>query len=455
MNKLLKLLHLLFDEASLQQLAVECHAQNNLTCKLILLMLQKRSCSNTEAISKLKISENTYNKTCSLAKEYLLKEAEKNISTPFDSIYVIQKLIFSGETGLAQKLLTEKEKELEKKQLWLQLEVLYVEASRICYVNGNIQESLKLQAKRTKNAQRLEQYVKLYSELVNEMIRLEGFKNRNPNLKKYLLVLSGLKKEAYRLNHHVLIHNAEHLHYTFAGRFLHDTEAVYDTIQKMLANAKQFDFAMNPLAKAVILNAQVNFLTIYRGFGSPDKYITNLKKSIHHTGKLGEANMCYAMLEYYLYLQNIPEVMRWLNNLEQLEDNSKYRQYKHIVYAIKAFIEKDKELFRKHFLAFYNDPSHLDFPDMEINLRIIELIALLDERKYELLDSRIVSLKKYISRNSSKERYSDERKLLVLINQLAKSSVTAKTRSALSALQNSPYRNIYFLTSSLSRLIAK
>src|SRR5947208_533399 len=104
MNNLVLLIGL-FDKAGTKMLREYCLQQVNLTTKLVLLVLNKRDCSAKEAMAKLSISENTFNKTCSLARNYLLKELEGSVSTPFDNIYVIQKLIFSGETSLAQKLI--------------------------------------------------------------------------------------------------------------------------------------------------------------------------------------------------------------------------------------------------------------------------------------------------------------------------------------------------------------
>jgi hypothetical protein len=453
MNKLLILLNLVSGE-KLQVIIDDCKKQDNLVSRLILLTVKNRNWPDKKIISSLGISGNTFNKICTQAKDYLITTLQKNTETPFDGIYVIQKLIFAGELDLAQKLLNDQEKSLEQKQLWLQLEVLYVEASRIYYTNGNLPASLKLAEKRNANSIRLGKYINLNSKIVNEMIRLEGFKNRKPDLKKYHATILKLKEDAFRINHHVLIHNALHLNYMFASRYFQKAKLVHEIILDMQANEKKFDNVLNSLSKAIIKNTHLNFLTIYNGFGNPEEFINEVKKSIGDAGKIAHANMCYAMLEYYLYQGNIPKVMGLLDELQLIEDNSKFRQFKHIIFAIKSFIEGDFDLFKKHLSAFYSDASHLDFPDMEINLRIIELLLLWNYKNEYLLESKISSLKKYMSRNVNKERYHDERKIVVLIEKNIYNSSIMKS-SALDQLANSNYRSIVFLTESMKRIHVK
>jgi hypothetical protein len=443
MNKLHIFLDLFKDE-KLQRLIDDCKKQNNLVGKLILLIIKNRDWPDKKIIASLGISANTFNKISTQAKDYFLDTLRKETETPFDGIYVIQKIIFTGEIEFAQKLLNEKEKELEKKQLWLLLEVLYIEASRIYYTTGNLPASLKLADKRDKNSARLAKYISLNSKILNEMVRLEGFKNRKPDLKAYTVTIEKLIKEAYQLNHHVLIHNALHLNYMFASRNFQKAKLVHKIILDMQANMKKFGGVMHPFSKAIIQNTYLNFLTIYNGFGNPEEYVRDVKKSIYAAGKVAGANMCYAMLEYNLYEENIPRILKWLDELELIEDNSKFRQYKHIILAIKAFIENDVATFKKHFSEFYTDVSHLDFPDMEVNLRLIELLILSATKDEYLLESKISALKKYMSRNVNKERYHEERKILLLIEKSIYDSSTLKSAD-LERLSKSDYRNIVFL----------
>jgi plasmid maintenance system antidote protein VapI len=451
MNKL-KLLLNLFSKNDLADFEKKCRNADNLAGRLLLMKISHPAWTENKIIAALGVSANTFNKVCTQAKDLLLKELSKRSETPFDEIYVVQKLILNGEPLFAQKLLNELEKEIEKKQLWLQLETLYIEASRVCYINGDLNGSVALGKKRDANAARLAKYIHLNSNIVNEMIRLEGFKNRKPDEKKYRATISLLRKEAFAINHHVLIHNTLHLDYMYTSRFLHDPQLVQKIILEMQQNAKKFNAAMNPLSKAIIKNTFLNFLTIYNGFGDPEKYIPDLKRHIEHAGNAAKANMCYAMLEYYLYQENIPKVMEWLEELKKEEDNSKYRQYKHIVFAIKSFLEEDTASFKSYFNSFYSDASHLDYPDMEVNLRIIELLMLMNNSDDYLLESKITALKKYMSRNVNKDRYSEERKIILLIEKNA--SGTGKTIAAdLKQLANSNYRNIVFLEKRMRRMM--
>jgi hypothetical protein len=449
MNKLQRLLQL-FSKDELAGFSAHCSGLNNLAGNLIVHEIGNPGETEDEKRTALGISGKTYPKVCTQARNLVLAELSKNTETPFDNIYVIQKLILGGERVLAQKLINEQEKELESKHLWLQLEVLYIEASRIHYTGGNLDASLALGKKREKNSIRLAKYVQLNSRIVTEMIRLEGFKNRKPEEKKYSETLARLKKEAIALDHHVLIHNTLHLDYMYTSRFLQDPHRVHRIVRDMEHNAKKHHAIMNPLSRAVVKNTVLNFLTIYSGFGNPESYVRELKKNIDHAGAAAKANMSYAMLEYYLYEENIPKVIEWLAELAKSEDTSKYRQYRHIVFAIKAFIASDAPAFREHFQSFYSDPSHLDFPDMEVNLRLMELIMLSRGKDEYLFESKISALKKYMSRNVNKERYGQEREILNLVE---KNSLTEKNRTALKSLTKSNYRNIVFLAKRLESVI--
>jgi hypothetical protein len=453
MNKIRMLLSL-FSKEQLRQLSNECKKQENLVSRFVLILIRNEKDSEKEIQQQLKISTNTFNKINSQVKDFLFDALGKNVETSFDGIYVIQKIIFSGEIDFARKLVNEKEKEFEQKQLWMHLEVLYVEASRIFYNTGSLSESLKLAEKRNKNSKRLAAYINLNSGIINEMIRLEGFKNRKPDTRVYQKKLIAIKKEAYKLGHHVLIHNALHLNYLFISRYFQNAGAVHEIILEMQGNKRKFEFAMHPFSKAIINNTHLNFLTIYNGFGNPEQFAGKWKKGIYAAGKVAGANMCYAILEFYLYEKNIPKVMEWMKELEKIEDNSKFRQYKHIILAIKAFIENDDRLFKKHFSEFYNDRSHLDFPDMEVNLRIIELLILSQGRDDYLVESKISALRKYMSRNINKDRYHEEKKLLLLIEKSA-SGKTASIVTELNLLLRSRYRNIVFLAEKMKSGLLK
>lgn len=443
MNKLFFLLNF-FTKENKKSFSKNLANQNNLVGKLLQLLIRSGNCSDSDLMSTLAISQNTLNKICTQAKDILLNELGKSVETPIDRIYVIQKIIFFGEFDFALKLIKETEKEMEEKQLWLNLEYLHIEASRVFYAQGNFAASLKLAEKRKLNSARLAQYINLNSRILNEMIRIEGFRIRKTDLKAYQKKIAWLKKEAFALQHHVLIHNALHLNYVFANRYSQNTKSVYDIILAMQANMKQFDAVMHPFSKAIINNTYLNFLTIYNGFGNPEVVVQKVKKEIYAAGKVAAANMCYAMLEYFLYEMNIPKVMDWLAELESIEDNSKFRQYKHIIIAIMGFIEKDVKLFKANFSEFYNDPSHLDFPDMEVNLRIMELLLLLKRNDDRLMEAKSIALKKYISRNVNADRYSEERKIVLLIEK-GMFEKKEKIIPKLKEFAKSEYRNIVFL----------
>lgn len=452
MELLKSLLHL-FDSEGLQELRRMCAADKSLHHKLITYLIDHPSAGDEEVIAALRTSRNTYHKTGSIAKDIIWEKYKEKVSNPFDDVFALQHLLLKGELDMASRIFASLEKEMEEKQAWQLLDTLYIEGFRLCQITGDLKKMETLVTRRKSNAARLARYIEVFSDTMPEMIRLEGFKSRKSDVSKQMLVLKQLYQRSVETGHHVLIHNTLHLQYLFHVRYTDKPAAVHRIVQDMLANASKHRKAMNVLTQVAVQTNHVNFLTMFADYGEPAQPVKKLQKNIHAAGKWMVANLGYAMLEYSLYAGKQDELRYWLRELEKVEDNSKFAQYRYIIQAIKSFTEKNYNGFRKNFNKFYSDPSHLDFPDMEVTLRLLEIILLAREKELKLAEPRISSLRVYMDRNLNAERYAQERQLLIALGRLVLKNNKTLLETAINASRKSAYRSIRFLGEQAAMLL--
>lgn len=452
MELLLALLKLLNSKGK-EELREACAAGSGLHHRLLLYLLDEPAAGKEQLIRRLRTTANTYNKTCTIAKDLLWNHLESNAETPFDGVYILQQLLFRGDIKSGMKVYSALEKELEQKQAWTVLDALYIEGFRICHITGDLKMIEEVSEKRAANAQRTLTYVSLYGDIMVEMVRLESFRTRRTDKSKYFQYLRSLYERAKKVDHYILIYNTLHLLYMFSVRHRNDPSEVHAIVKQMLANEERFRNSMNAITRAAVQSSYVNFLTVYAGYGEPGPYVKKLLSEIESGGSWAKANLCYAMLEYSLYTNQRDGLREWMSELEQTGDTSKFAQYKYVILAIKSFIEKDHAGFRKNLALFYESPSHLDFPDMVITLRLQEIIMLLEEKQHRLLEPKLTSLRIYIERNLSRERYEAERKILYALRRLALNNDSKVMEKLLKEITGSPYRNIRSLAVQMSGLL--
>ncbi|HVA98652.1 MAG TPA: hypothetical protein VNG53_07125 [Bacteroidia bacterium] len=449
MELLLSLLKL-FDKVEKNKLIAFCKAEKAMHFKLILKLIQKKNPNEKELIRNLKTTKKNYHKTCTIAKDFLQVRLADICQTPFDEIYVLQKLLLIGEYSAASKIYVALEKKYLQQQAWSLLDVLYIEGFRMCHILGDTKKMQLISVKRSKNAKRQAEYVILYSDIMIEMVHLEGFKMRNLQVEKYTQKLQQLYQRATAINHHILIHNALHLQYSLTMRYTDNPEKAFSIIKKINTNVDNYQKGISPITKAIAQNNHINFLTIYAGFGSPVLYAEKTKKTIHYAGQWAFANLCYSMTEFHLFEKNMKAANEWLQLVENTEDRSKFSQYSYLLLAIKKFIEKDISAFRKSIAHFYKNPAHLGFPDMEVCVRILELLLFFREKNIFSFQSKAASLRVYMDRNLNKERYNEDRKMLQLLVKSYESANRKEYLKQLEPLHKSAYRNVRFISKLIS-----
>lgn len=345
--------------------------QDSLHAKIITELIESPGITSQKIIQKFKVTEGTFVKTLTIVKDHLWDFHAKYIRTSYDDIFVLREMMMSGKIDHALKYYTSLRKEFEYKQQWDKLDCLYIEGLRYAQITGNDSLAGTVSKEKINNSKRLQSYTELFSELVPEMIRLEGLKIKVENLSIYQNKIEQLYNRAVELNHHLLIHNALHIKYLYYVRYTDDVESAFETVKKIKDNAERNKKLMAKITYAISLNNFLNFQCIYRHFGSPEEMMKVVEKNIHHGGQIARVNFYYSVLEYFLFEKKLSEVSIWMSKLRNTEDHTKFSQYWYIVSAILSFIKMDHQEFQKNMHLFYGHPSHRFFSDIEINLRLI------------------------------------------------------------------------------------
>ncbi|MBC7865052.1 MAG: hypothetical protein IAF38_18910, partial [Bacteroidia bacterium] len=385
-----------------------------------------------------------------LLSEYVGKE----IATGFYEIFIIKELANRMQTIPAIKYYNYLEKKYENIQNWQALELLYTEGFRLSHITGDITKARGVAKKRIANSIRLFDFINLSVELNTQLLTLESFDNRKP-LPEYLKNIINLNKKTENLGHAALVHNSLNLLFLYYSRYSDLDLNVADIAKRILNNAEKNQHKLSGTRYYLAMNTYVVFLTIYAGFGEPDEYAHQLKKKIKAEGNIALANLCYAMLEYCIYTFSKKESEAWLHELDKADDRSKFIQYRYGLIAMRDFSEKNFKGFKTNLKQFYSDPSYAGFPDMETALRILELLMMLQEKAFYLVETKLNSLRVYMDRNLDKKRYAQERIIMQAIGSHMKNKSTEKVYKTILPLQNSSYRNIRFLVKMLERAMKK
>ena len=422
-----------------EELREACKSSTRAELRLIRHILRHPAAEAPAAAKTLKLSPATFNKSQSLAKAFLLQFIRRSVQTPYDDVSILQRLSLQGDIDVALNFYRELERSFEARQLWALLDALYIEGFRIAQISDKPGLIEQVAASRNANMSRLQRYVNCYGRIMVEMLAVERFEERRELPAGQLAKLENIYSEAVEIGHHVLIHNALNILYNANARYFNDPQKTWSIVQKIGANRERYKAIMNPLTFSTTKITLVNFLSTHHGFGDPEDYVRDFEATMADGGLLARVTFYYCLVGYYLTNKDIAKVDHYMALLGSVEDTSKFKQYRSVVSAIKAFLEGNMKAFNTHFKAFYQHPTHIDFPDMEGMLRMIELIVLRRAGDELLFASRLQALRVYMSRNLNKKRYAEE---YALLNYIANPQ---KNRQAFKKLQGSSYRNIRLL----------
>lgn len=399
----------------------------------------------------LKVSAPTLAKLGTQAKDLLIELVSRCQQTDFDGIALIRQMLFRGKTELALKMAADAEKQCEEKQLWQHLELLYIETYRYCQITGNQKLLESYIARRSRNAARLDKYIALSGLLIRELVRLEGFKLK-PTVRDYFSQLKKLEKQAVQLGHYTLIANVYTLQYLYLMRFTTGKAAVAEVVSRIEKLYKQKSRYVQNNTRLIAINSHLNFLSQYITRQDPNAAARRILPDMEKMGTFVASNLCYAMCEYNLHVFNFKLLDEWLQKLEKYKDEGKFRLFVHAVNAARHFAKQQFGLFKKDLDLFFADAANHNFPDTEVQLRLLELILLKKQGDEDLLSYKTEALRQFMTRHVSKERYYYEWTILNLFKK--KKAGAADVSKVLKALGQSPHYNILFLKELLHRNLA-
>lgn len=395
-----------------------------------------------EIITKLKISKPTFNKSCTQSKEILLELLAKQTHTDFDTIFLVRRFLFNGLFDVAEKLIADLEKEYEGKQQWQLLELLYIEGYRLCHIKGNLNKLEQFSVKRNFNSLRLQTYIALSGFILKELIRLEGFKIK-PSINNYYEQLQQLSKQTKKLNHYTLILNSLTLQNLYLSRFTNQTNelAILNNEIKQLYTKKAQYLQTN--TRLIAINTHINYLSQLVTSTNPNSLAKKTLVDLNTLGVFVASNLCYALCEYNLYTLQFKDLNFWLAKLENYKDESKFNLFYNCIKAIKHFVNEQWQDFKKEVAIFYSKSDNKNFPDMEVVLRLLELLLIKKHKDIELLEYKAEALRLFMTRNLSKERYTYE---WAILNYFKKKNTKPEDISELiTVIDKSAYYNILFL----------
>src|ERR1043165_8264989 len=127
----------IIDAGMRSELRDQCRKDRSLKSKLILELLSNNEPDERRIREKYGISAGTLQKTLSLVKDHLWNFMRSRTDSPYDDVFLLRKLLLAGEISSGAKVIRSLEKEYEARQLWHQLDLLYVEGFRLAQITGD------------------------------------------------------------------------------------------------------------------------------------------------------------------------------------------------------------------------------------------------------------------------------------------------------------------------------
>lgn len=429
MEQILSLFKLLTPEQK-KELKTKYRRSTNTGEKLIHLLLSDET-SEAELLKKLGINAAALGKTQAQSAEILTDYIKQHTQTPFDEIYVIDLLVKAGDIQPALHLFYTLEKEYETKQQWVLLDNLYSCAYSISRLLTDNELTENIANNRSSYAAKHAMYTKLHGQV---MIELSNKDNNTTPPKSRLAKLQKVNKQAYETGHHELIHHSLLLLLHQYTNYYNEPGKAYDLVKLVSENRKKHLQAFSPAHEAEARLANVNFLCVHDGYGSPEAQIAEAYKRADAAGTEVKAELLSTLLAYYLCEGKVDKTHYYLKEMEKVLDKKSFAPFKSMVMAITSFIENNYTGFKLNIDMFYNDHATVNSPALEAMMRIMELLILKHDKEDKAIKAKLTALKLFVEQNLNKERHSETYDLLEFIG-----NPSPKNRSKAETLKQSQY----------------
>lgn len=423
-----------------KELKTKYRRSTNAGEKLIYLLLSDETNEN-ELLKKLGINATAFSKTQAQSAEILTDYIKQHTQTPFDEIYVINLLIKTGDTKGAIQLFYTLEKEYETKQQWALLDNLYSCAYTISSLAADSALTSSIAHKRSTYAAKHAIYAKLHGEV---MIELQTKRVEKFNLKSRLTKLQKLNKQAYETGHNELIHHTLVLLLKQYMLYYNEPDKAYEVVKLITENRKKHLQAFSAAHEAEARLANVSFLCVHDGYGSPEAQITEAYKRADAAGAEVKMDATTTLLHYYLCERKIDKAHYYLKEMEKALDKKSFAPFKSMVMAISSFIENNYTGFKLNIDMFYNDHATVNSPALEAMMRIMELLILKHDKEEKFLAVKHTALQLFIEQHLNKDRHAETYEIVAFIG-------NRKNKAKLEALKHSKYRSSRMLAAYVLR----
>jgi hypothetical protein len=403
------ILHVLTDKEK-KELAIQLKDQRTQPFQLIQFALQGKT-DKDWVIKKMAISESSYFKNVTLARDVLYALIKSTKANQYDEIILIRRLYLRGLEQRALEVYHKLEKEYEAEQLWGPLDILHHEAVRIYYTKCNFKKLKAVNEKAARNIDRYAVYAKLDKQLLLEMTLLEKSEMSPRESALFETRIATLLKQARGLGHHVLIFNALRCSLELYSRFNISIKKAELVVAEMDKLANGPSAKMNAYTRMILFLNAVSFNTTFAVKTLPEKYLKDL---FPLSGAYSQIDMqiIFNYLYYYFVTGNSAKFEIYYKQLLAYHAEVDMEYLKHTANCLRNYLQDDFAAFARCRNEFYNSYNNRAYLEYDLMIRYLELLVMLKERDLSVWEDRIEALGKFVRRNFTASRFEVEKVLI-------------------------------------------
>lgn len=373
-------------------------------------------------IKKMTISESSYFKNLTLARDILYGLIKNTQSVQFADIMLVRRLYLRGLYQRSLELYHKLEKEYEVEQLWNALDILHHEAVRIYYTRCDIKMLRQINRKVEANIDRYAVYTKLDKELLLEMALLEKGEMTHKETSGFETRVAKLLPRALKLNHHVLIFNALRCNLEVYTRLNISVDKAQKTVADMVKLTTNKAYQLNPHTRKILFLNAVSFYSMFTTPVSPEKYVGEV---FPLTGKFGQLDMhlLFAMVCYYGMQGDTAKFEEYYTQLQQYPLDSDAGYMKQTAACFKHYLHNDFKAFTNSRNSFYQAYDNRAYLDYDLMIRFLELLYMLRDKNFAIWGDKVSALEKFTRRNFTAQRFEIEKGLIRALRQAAQGKV--------------------------------
>lgn len=398
--------------------------------KFIEAHLHNADVSKQAVMKQFAISENTYFKNLSLAKDEIYNVIRQHLKNPYDDLLLPNVLYRRGLEVHASKHVLKLEEEYEKRGWWNVLTELYSFELMVAYAKCDIKRMQALEKKINFNAQRNAAFIAVDKEIVIAMAMIE----KGIAAKDYKATEAKTKKlldKAENVGHPIPIFNALHCQYLLHSKYNINIRKAAETVKQIGKFLLRFKDNAIPMVSNVANLNIMTFYTTYNTTGNIEKVFADINNGIGKHGLLFDSLSYLNMSLYYFVSGNYKEFAHCYMRFMALPTDRSFIYKTSFLNALKAYAENDSDAFVKSIASFYSGDSNREYDDLELMLRYLEILLLLKDKNYALAKDKLDAATKFARRHFSPPYYKAQKDTLQKISLATKAKALPQKDKAL------------------------